>query len=159
MSRAWAFLLAAMVMYIPANVLPVMHTAMLAQHADSTIIGGLLEFWKAGSYGIAVLIFTASIAVPCGKFLTLTFLLVSTQRKASGAMKERARLYRLLELVGYWSMLDVLVVGWGSALAGFGALSDAQPRIGILFFGLVVILTMLASISFDPRLMWDSRNQ
>jgi paraquat-inducible protein A len=148
-----------MVLYVPANVLPVMYTRMLGLSADNTIVGGIIDFWGAGSYGIALLIFVASVVVPCGKFLALGFLLVATQTNAPGAKKERARLYRLLELVGYWSMLDVLVVGWGAALAGFGALSDAEPRIGILFFGLVVLLTMLSSISFDPRLIWDSQNK
>lgn len=153
--RAWAFLIAGMICYIPANVLPVMYTSLLGNHLDSTIMHGVVEFWSSGSYGIALVIFTASIAVPCTKFLVMAVLLVTTQRRSRWAMRERARLYRLVELVGYWSMLDVLVVAVIAALVKFQALSDIEPRIGILFFGAVVILTMLSAMSFDPRLIWD----
>jgi paraquat-inducible protein A len=157
--RAWAFLLSAMILYVPANILPVMYTSLLGNSSDSTITGGIIQFWKAGSYGIALLIFAASVAVPCIKFVALALLLVSTQLKVSSTKRERAQLSRLLEVIGYWSMLDVLVVGWVTVLASFGALSHAEPRIGILFFGLMVVLTMLSSINFDPRLIWDSQNK
>jgi paraquat-inducible protein A len=154
-SRAWALLLAAMIFYIPANVLPVMHTDMLGHGSDSTISTGIIEFWKAGSYGIALVIFIASVAVPCAKFLSLGLLLVTTKRRTAWARRERAALYRLVELVGYWSMLDVLVVAIVAGLVKFKALADIEPCPGILFFGGVVILTMLAAMQFDPRLIWD----
>ncbi len=157
-ARAWALLLAAVVFYIPANVLPVMYTRMLGDGADSTIMGGVLQFWQSGSYGIALVIFIASVAVPCTKFLVLGLLLVTAQRRSTWAMRERARMYRMVEMIGYWSMLDVLVVAIVAALVKFHALSDIEPRIGILFFGMVVILTMLSSMSFDPRLTWDGEN-
>jgi paraquat-inducible protein A len=153
--RAWALLVAALVFYIPANVLPVMYTNMFGHGIDSTIMSGVIQFWREGSYEIALIIFIASIAVPCTKFLVLGLLLTSSRRQSRRAMRERAKLYRLIELVGYWSMLDVLVVAIVSALVKFQALSDIEPRIGILFFGLVVILTMLSAMSFDPRLIWD----
>lgn len=155
-TRAWALLIASMIFYIPANVLPVMYTKMLGSGSDSTIMGGVIGFWGAGSYGIALVIFIASVVVPCTKFLVLGLLLVTVQGGSRWAMPERARLYRLVELIGYWSMLDVLVVAIVAALVKFGALSDIEPRIGILFFGMVVILTMLSAINFDPRLIWDS---
>ncbi|RIX42590.1 MAG: paraquat-inducible membrane protein A [Rhodocyclales bacterium GT-UBC] len=155
-ARAWALLIAGMIFYIPANLLPVMHTSLLGRASDSTILQGVVEFWLAGSYGIALVIFVASVAVPCSKFLILGLLLVTTQRRSTWAMRERARLYRLVEVVGYWSMLDVLVVAIVAALVKFQSLSDIEPRTGILFFGLVVILTMLAAMQFDPRLIWDS---
>ena len=157
LSRAWAFLIAAMVFYIPANIYAVVYTNILGKSTDNTIIGSIVDFWQSGSYPLALLIFIASVAVPCGKFLSLGLLLVTSQRSSTWARQERTRLYRMLELVGYWSMLDVLVVAWGSALGNFGALSSAGPRIGILFFGLVVIFTLLSAISFDPRLIWDSK--
>jgi len=157
-ARAWALLLAAVVFYIPANVLPVMYTRMLGEGSESTIMSGVLQFWQSGSYGIALVIFIASVAVPCTKFLVLGLLLVTAQRRSTWAMRERARLYRLVEMIGYWSMLDVLVVAIVAALVKFHALSDIEPRIGILFFGIVVILTMLSSMSFDPRLIWDGEN-
>lgn len=154
-ARGWATLLAGLIFYVPANVLPVMHTTYLGSATDSTIMRGVIEFWRSGSWEIALLIFIASIAVPCTKFLALGVLLVAAQRRSVLALRERARLYRLVELIGYWSMLDVLVVALVVALVKFKALSDVEPRIGILFFGMVVVLTMLSAMSFDPRLTWD----
>jgi paraquat-inducible protein A len=157
-TRASATLLAGLILYVPANVLPVLRTTSLGQTTDNTIMGGVIEFWQSGSWGIAMLIFIASIAVPCTKFLALGLLLVAAKRRSPWAMHERARLYRLVELIGYWSMLDVLVVAVVVALVKFRSLSDIEPRIGILFFGMVVILTMLSSMNFDPRLTWDAEN-
>jgi paraquat-inducible protein A len=158
-ARTWAFLVAALIMYIPANLYPVMNTTLLGSGAESTILNGVIEFWKSGSYGIALVIFIASVAVPCTKFLVLAILLVMAQRRSGRAVRERAKLYRMIEFIGYWSMLDVMVVGVTSAAIKFGAIGDAEPRIGILFFGLVVILTMLAAMNFDPRLNWDGQKQ
>ncbi len=157
-ARAWALLVAALVLYIPANLMPVLHTSQLRDAQDSTIMGGIVEFWHGGSYGIALVIFIASIAVPCTKFLVLSLLLWTSQRRSRWAMAERTRLYRLVELIGYWSMLDVLVVAIVSALVQFGGLSESEPRIGIFFFGMAVILTMLSAMSFDPRLIWDAED-
>ncbi|HEM8101512.1 paraquat-inducible protein A [Enterobacter bugandensis] len=154
-ARAWALLIAGVIFYIPANVLPVMYTSLLGSGTDSTIMDGVIEFWKSGSYGIAVVIFIASVAVPCTKFLVLGLLLMTSQQRSSWARRERAKLYRLVELIGYWSMLDVLVVAVIAALVQFPGLSDIEPRIGIFFFGMVVILTMLSAMNFDPRLIWD----
>lgn len=158
-ARTWAFLIAALIMYIPANLYPVMNTTLLGSGAESTIVNGVIEFWKSRSYGVALVIFIASVVVPCTKFLVLGILLVMAQRRSGRAVRERAKLYRMIELVGYWSMLDVMVVGVTSAAIKFGAVGDAEPRIGILFFGLVVILTMLAAMNFDPRLNWDGQEQ
>lgn len=154
-ARAWAFLLASMIFYIPANVLPVMYTALMGSGHDSTIMSGVIQFWQGGSYGIALVIFVASVAVPCTKFLVMVLLLATSQRRSRWKLRERARLYRLVEVVGYWSMLDVLVVAVVAALVKFQVLSDIEPRVGIFFFGVVVILTMLSAMSFDPRLIWD----
>lgn len=154
LNRTWAYLLAALVLYIPANLLPVMNTSMLGSGADSTIISGVLEFWEAGAWDIALIIFIASIGVPAIKFGVLTLLLVTSQRGSSWACRQRSTLFRLVELVGYWSMLDVMVVALVAALVKFDALGTIEPRIGILFFGMVVMLTMLSAMSFDPRLIW-----
>jgi paraquat-inducible protein A len=148
-------LLAGFIVYIPANVLPVMQSSLFGRASESSIFSGIIEFWTAGSYGIALVIFMASVVVPCMKFLALGVLLFTAQRRSRWAMRERARLYRLVELIGYWSMLDGLVVGIVAALVQFQALSVIEPRIGIFFFGLMVILTMLSAMSFDPRLIWD----
>ena len=154
-SHTWALLIAAIVLYIPANVFPVMYTQMLGEGSDSTIMEGIIDFWQLGSWDIATIIFIASVAVPCIKFLVLIMLLVTVKYRRNWATRERAKLYRMTEFIGYWSMLDVLVVALVSALVKFKTLSDIEPRIGILFFGLVVVLTMLAAMSFDPRFIWD----
>lgn len=156
LARTWALLVAALILYVPANMLPVMYTDMFGNGSENTILSGVIEFWKDGAWDIALLIFIASVGVPCMKFFVLGMLLISTQRRSRWAMRERARLYRFIEIIGYWSMLDVLVVALVAALVQFRALSTIEPRLGILFFGLVVVLTMLASISFDPRLIWDA---
>ena len=157
LTRTWAYLLAALVFYIPANLLPVMNTTMLGSGSDSTIIGGVLEFWEHGAWDIALIIFIASIAVPGVKFVALSLLLITAQRGSLWARKERSKLYRFVELIGYWSMLDVIVVALVAALVKFQALGDIEPRAGILFFGMVVVFTMLSAMSFDPRLIWDNR--
>lgn len=156
LARTWAYLLAALALYVPANVLPVMNTTLLGTGADSTIMSGVLEFWEHGAWDIALIIFIASIAVPGVKFVALSLLLITAQKRSHWARKERSKLYRFVELIGYWSMLDVLVVAIVSALVKFQALGDIEPRPGILFFGLVVVFTMLSAMSFDPRLIWHT---
>ena len=156
--RTWAFLLAALVLYIPANILPVMHTRLLGSEAESTILEGVEEFWRSGSWDIAVLIFAASVAVPCTKFLAIALLLLD-QRLPIGSRVGKTRLLKLVEHIGYWSMLDVLVVALVAALIQFRALGIAEPRPGIVFFGAVVVLTMLAAMSFDSRLAWKRQVQ
>ncbi|PWB35091.1 paraquat-inducible membrane protein A [Pseudomonas sp. SDI] len=156
LNRTWAFMLAALAFYVPANLLPVMNTKLLGAGADSTIMSGVLEFWQHGAWDIALIIFIASIAVPGIKFVVLSLLLVSVQRNSAWARRERSKLFRFVELIGYWSMLDVVVVALVAALVKFQALGDIEPRPGILFFGLVVVFTMLAAMSFDPRMIWDS---
>lgn len=155
LTRTWAYLFTSLVFYIPANLLPVMNTKMLGSGADSTIMSGVLEFWEAGAWDIALIIFIASIAVPGIKFVAITLLLVTVQRNSLWAQKERSKLYRFVEVIGYWSMLDVIVVALVASLVKFQALADIEPRPGILFFGLVVVFTMLSAMSFDPRLIWD----
>ena len=157
-AQAWAFLIAAVVFYIPANVLPVMQTTSVGKSHESTILGGVAEFWEAGSIGIALLIFVASVAVPCLKFMVMGMLLLTSQRHSNWATRERATLFRVVEWVGYWSMLDVLVVAVVAALVKFQSLADVEPRVGILFFGAVVVLTMISALRFDPRLIWDTDN-
>jgi paraquat-inducible protein A len=156
LTRTWAFLIAGLIFYIPANVLPVMYTTMLGSSSENTIMSGVIEFAEGGSWDIAILIFIASVIVPCIKFLVLGLLLITCQRRSTWAMRERSRLFRFIELIGYWSMLDVLVVALVAALVQFHGLSTIEPRLGILFFGLVVVMTMLAAMSFDPRLIWDA---
>ncbi|QTF08622.1 paraquat-inducible protein A [Brenneria izadpanahii] len=155
LARAWALLIAAVIFYIPANVLPVMYTSLLGRGSESTIMDGVLEFWRGGSYDIAVIIFIASVVIPCMKFLSMGVLLVTAGRKSAWARRERTCLYRITERIGYWSMLDVVVVAVVCGLVRFHTLSEAEPRAGILFFALVVILTMLSALNFNPKLIWE----
>jgi paraquat-inducible protein A len=157
-TRTWALLIAAFILYIPANVLPIMRTASLNDVDDNTIISGVVELWVKGSPDLAIIVFTASIVVPMLKFFALGTLLVSSQHGSGWARVQRARLYRLVELIGYWSMLDVFVVALLTALVRFSVLSLVEPLPGVIFFGLTVVLTMLASMSFDPRLIWDGKD-
>jgi paraquat-inducible protein A len=152
-----AFLIAGIALYIPANLLPVMHTSGLLGEEDSTILGGILEFWRSGDWDIALLIFTASVAVPFTKFIAIGLLLLTVRKNSRWQQRQRTTLYRIVEFIGYWSMLDVIVVALTSALMQFQMLGTAEPRAGIAFFCVVVVVTMLSALSFDPRLIWDRR--
>lgn len=156
--RTWALLIAAFIMYIPANVLPIMRTASLNDIDDNTIISGVVELWRAGSPYLAIIVFSASIVVPMLKFFALSILLLRKHHGNRWARLQRTKLYRVVELIGYWSMLDVFVVALLTALVRFDVFSRVEPLPGVIFFGLTVVLTMLASMSFDPRLIWDGRN-
>jgi paraquat-inducible protein A len=153
MTLAW--LIAGIVLYIPANLLPVMHTSGLLGDEDSTIVGGILEFWRSGDWDIALLIFTASVAVPFTKFIAIGLLIFTVRKNSRWEQHQRTVLYRIVEFIGYWSMLDVIVVALTSALMQFQVLGTAEPRPGIAFFCAVVVVTMLSALSFDPRLIWD----
>ncbi|WP_168203172.1 paraquat-inducible protein A [Marinobacter fonticola] len=155
-ARTWALMLAALVFYIPANVLPIMHTDALYRESSTTILGSVVTLWQGGAWDIAAIIFIASVGVPVTKFLVLGLLLITVQRGSLRSRRERTVLYRALELIGYWSMLDVFVAALLVSLVQFGVFGTIEPRLGILFFGLVVVLTMLAAQSFDPRLIWDT---
>lgn len=156
LSRAWALLIASYVLIIPANILPVMHTGSLFGSDRDTILSGVIYLWTSGSQPLAIILFIASIAIPVTKLLSLTFLLISVQRRSVWAPRERTRLYRVLELVGRWSMIDVYVAAMLTALVQFGSLMSIRAGSGAIAFGAVVVLTIFAAESFDPRLIWDS---
>ncbi|MFZ1446448.1 MAG: paraquat-inducible protein A [Candidatus Dechloromonas phosphoritropha] len=155
-SRAWALLIASYVLIIPANLLPVMQTGSLFGSEKDTILSGVIYLWTSGSQPLAIILFVASIAIPVAKLLSLTFLLVSVQRRSVWAPRERTRLYRVLEVVGRWSMIDVYVATMLTALVHFGSLMSIRAGSGAIAFGAVVVLTIFAAESFDPRLIWDS---
>ena len=152
--RTWACLIAAMVLYIPANLLPVMSTTQLFRTEVHTIAGGIMQLWGDGAWGLAIIVFVASIAVPILKIGALALLAWTARRKPRWRRLERARLYRIVETVGHWSMLDVYVVVLLAGMVRFGRIASATPEPGLLAFAAVVILTMLAARSFDPRLIW-----
>jgi paraquat-inducible protein A len=155
-SRTWALVVAAALLYIPANVLPVTHTTYLGSTQSDTILSGVYYFITSGSWHIALIIFVASIVVPALKIVALVFLLVSVRRRSAWRPEERTRLYHITELIGRWSMVDVYVVTVMVALLKLGALANIDAGAGIAFFGSVVVLTMFAANSFDPRLIWDA---
>lgn len=154
LQRSIAFLVAAVLLYIPANVLPVMGTASVLGDEEHTILGGISELWHAGSYELAAIVFVASIAVPILKIAAMLVLVATAARRSRWRQLERARLYRLVETVGHWSMLDVFVVVILVGMVRFGAFASVSPEPGLLAFGGVVVATMLAASAFDPRLIW-----
>ncbi|HEU4622706.1 MAG TPA: paraquat-inducible protein A [Burkholderiaceae bacterium] len=152
----WAYLFASVVLYIPANLLPIMSTGSILGRSSHTILGGVAELWSSGSWDLSLIVFVASIVVPILKILVLALLAWTAQRRSSWRCRERARLYRIVEAVGHWSMLDVYVVVLLVALVRFGNFASVQPGPGLVAFASVVVLTMLAASSFDPRLIWSS---
>ena len=153
--RAWVYLIAAGLLYIPANVLPVMETGLLFGSQTDTIMSGVVYLWTSGSWPLAAIVFIASIMVPGSKLVALTFLLVSVQRRSTWRPLERTWLYRMVELVGRWSMVDIYVATILTAIVQFKSLAVIKAGPGAIAFGAVVILTMFAAKCFDPRLIWD----
>ena len=155
LSRAWAYLVAAAILYVPANVLPVIERTQLSAHQSDTILSGIVYLWNTGSWGLAVIVFVASIVVPATKVVALALLLVTAQMRSTWRPWDRTRLYRLTTYVGRWSMVDIYVGATMVALVQLRPFAEIEPGPGAIAFGAVVILTMLASESFDPRLIWD----
>jgi len=155
LTRTWALLIAAALLYIPANLLPVMHTTSLLGSEDDTIMSGVVYFWTSGDWPLAVIVFIASIMVPMLKLGVLALLTVTAQRRSRWRPQQRTTLYRMVERIGRWSMLDVFVVTLTVALVRFRSLAVITAGPGAIAFGSVVILTMIASMQFDPRLIWD----
>jgi paraquat-inducible protein A len=155
LQRTLALLLAAAILYIPANILPIMHSHTAFYDEDDTIMSGVVALWNGGSWPLAVLVFFVSILVPSLKLISLTLLVVSTHLKWRWRLKERTVLYRFIEFIGRWSMLDIFVVGLLVALVQLRGVATIHAEPGALAFAAVVVLTMYAAQSFDPRLMWD----
>lgn len=154
--RTWALIIAAAICYIPANLLPVMVTTTLASAEEDTIMGGVVLLYETGSWPLALIVLIASVVIPLAKLAALGYLLVTVQRGTAAHRHDRARLHRLVEFVGRWSMLDVFVDTFTVALIQLEPLMSVKPGMGVLFFASVVVLTMIAAETFDPRLIWDS---
>lgn len=154
--RTWALVIAAAICFIPANTLPVLNTTTLGSAESDTIIGGVVFLYLSGSWPLALIVLIASVMVPLGKLVALSYLLITVQRGSLGSPHERTRLYRLVEFIGRWSMLDVFVDTFTVALVQLQPLMSVAPGPGVLFFAAVVVLTMIAAESFDPRLIWDT---
>ena len=155
LERTLALVIAAFVCYVPANVLPVMTVTSLGKTQSDTIFSGVVYMLEHKMWPLAIILFTASIFVPMMKLGILSFLLFSVHRRSSWRPVERTRLYRLTEAIGRWSMVDIYVVTILVALVRLGNLATIEAGAGAIFFGAVVVITMLAAESFDPRLIWD----
>lgn len=155
LQKTWAFLAAALVLYIPANTLPMMFTTSLGKEQSDTIFTGAVYLLKTGQWPLALVVFVASILVPIGKIIVLIYLLLRAHRPTPVRLLHRTKLYRITQVVGRWSMVDVYVVILLMALVQFGIIANVEPGGAALAFGGVVVLTMLAAESFDPRLLWD----
>jgi len=157
--RTWALIVAAAVCYIPANVLPVLTTTTLVSSQEDTIISGVIYLYETGSWHLALIVLIASVMIPLGKLVALAYLLVAIQRRSAVNNRQRTQLFRIVDLIGRWSMLDVFVDTFIVALVQLQPLMSVEPGPGVPFFMAVVVLTMLAAQSFDPRLLWDSHNR
>lgn len=158
MARAGAFLLSAYLLYIPANLLPIMVTQSIFGTQHDTILSGVIYLWLSGSHMLSLIVLIASVIVPLLKMMILTLLLLTVRLRSTWRLREQTRLYAVVELIGRWSMLDVFVVALLASLVRAGSLATITPGAGALAFAAVVVLTMLASLSFDPRLLWDNLN-
>ncbi len=153
--RTWALAFAALVLYVPANIYPVLTVVQLGAGAPSTILGGVEELLSGGLYPLAALVFFASILVPVMKLLSLGILLLSTHAGWGSHLRDRTVLYRIVRSIGRWSMIDIFMESILVALVQFGSVVTIDPGFGAVAFAAVVILTMFAAESFDPRLMWE----
>jgi paraquat-inducible protein A len=154
--RVWAWLAAGMILYIPANLYPMLITRALLQEQKNTIVGGVIDLAEHGSYGIAAIILVASVFIPLGKFAAIASLAIGVSHGGRLAPKARLRLFEIVEFIGRWSMIDVFVVAILAALVQLDTLASIHPGPAAVTFALSVIFTMLAAQSFDPRMIWDN---
>ncbi|EIK59772.1 PqiA family protein [Pseudomonas lactis] len=156
LTRTWALLITAAILYIPANLLPIMTVNSLGQGDPSTIMSGVIQLVQHGMFPIAAVVFIASILVPTFKLVGIGLLLFSVQRHQPLSAQQRIVMYRFIEFIGRWSMLDIFVIAILVAVVNFGRLASVEANLGAAAFASVVILTMLAAVTFDPRLIWDN---
>lgn len=154
--KTWALLLTAALLYLPANLLPIMTVRSLGDGTPDTIMSGVITLAQHGMLPIAAVVFVASILVPTFKLVGIALLLFSVQRRQPMSARQRVLMFRFIEWIGRWSMLDIFVIAILVAIVNFGSLASVEAGLGAVAFSSVVILTMLAAITFDPRLIWDN---
>jgi paraquat-inducible protein A len=154
--RTWALIIAAAICYVPANLLPVLISTTLVSSQSDTIMSGVIYLFTSGTWPLGLIVLIASVMIPLGKLASLAYLLVTVQRRSAEHCGDRGSLLRLVDAIGRWSMLDVFAVAFVAALMQLQPLLSARPGPGVPFFAAVVILTMLAARSFDPRLIADA---
>ncbi|MBI5557824.1 MAG: paraquat-inducible protein A [Deltaproteobacteria bacterium] len=156
LSRTWALVITAVILSLPANMLPIMQVDRLGASDYSTIMDGIIYFFEEGSYGIGIIILTASVLVPCFKIFGIMLILLSIHYKWKSWLRHKTLLFRIIEFVGRWSMLDIFVIALLQVLVSFGYLSSVASGPAATYFAGVVLSTMLAAVTFDPRLLWDA---
>ena len=156
LQRVWAWLIAGMIAFVPANMYPMLVTTSLGSESKNTLVGGIIELYHYGSYGVATIVLVASVMIPITKFLSIAYLALGIGRPHRSSKHQRHVLYEVVEFIGRWSMIDVFVVAILSALVQLGAAASVHPGIAAVSFALSVAFTMLAAESFDPRLIWDA---
>lgn len=154
LQAVWAWLIAGLVVYIPANLYPMLRTSTMGRTTDNTIVGGAIELMHYGSYGVALIVFVASVVIPIAKFFAIGYLALAVRNRWPMKGRNRLHLYEVVEFVGRWSMIDVFVVAILSALVRFDLAATIAPGIAAASFALSVAFTMLSAQSFDPRLIW-----
>ncbi|WP_313307009.1 paraquat-inducible protein A [Stutzerimonas balearica] len=157
--RTWALLITAALLYLPANLLPIMTVSTFGSGSPDTIMSGVVTLAKHGMLPIAAVVFVASILVPTFKLVGIAMLLLSVQRRQRLSARQRILVFRFIEWIGRWSMLDIFVIAILVAIVNFGSLARVDAGLGAVAFASVVILTMLAAVTFDPRLIWDSYSE
>jgi paraquat-inducible protein A len=156
LNRTWALVTAALIMLFPANILPIMEVSFLGDVERSTILDGILYFFDSGSYGIGIIILTASVLVPLFKVTGLILILLSLHFRWRSWLRHKTVMFRFICFIGRWSMLDIFVIAILSVLVKFGTLSTTTAAPAVTYFAGVVVLTMLAAATFDSRLLWDT---
>lgn len=156
LQRVWAWWFAGLICYLPANIYPMLRTSTLGQDRSSTIVEGVVELVAHHAYGVALIVFVASIVIPIGKFLAIAYLALSVRTRSTLAQHSRLHLFEAVEFIGRWSMIDVFVVAILSALVQFKFVATIHPGIAAVSFALSVAFTMLSAQSFDSRMIWDA---
>ncbi len=154
-----ALALAALVLYVPANLYPILKMEIYGAYSESTVWDGVVSLWQYDEYFVAIVVFLASIVIPLVKLIGLSFLVISVKWGRGRRLRARTRIYKFIDAIGPWAMLDVFLLAILVALVKLGALGHVTPGPGLLPFSLVVVLTILASEAFDTRLIWEDREQ
>jgi paraquat-inducible protein A len=157
--RAWALVTTALILYLPANIFPVMTVVSFGKGESDTILSGVEALFLGGMWPLALLVFFASITVPALKIVGLILLLITTQRGSRWRLRDRTTLYRIVEAIGRWSMIDIFMLSILAGLVQLGSVATIQPGVGAIAFASVVVITMFAAAAFDPRLMWDAAGE
>ena len=155
LQRVWAWLIAGMIAYVPANLYPMLRTSTFGRTEENTIVGGVIELVQYGSWGVAAIVFVASVVIPIGKFIAIAYLALRVRRRRQGGARHQ-HLYEVVEFIGRWSMIDVFVVAILSSLVQLDFVATISPGIAAVSFALSVAFTMISANSFDPRLIWDT---